>query len=628
MPGPQYVSTVVVRVDGSALSPHLAPQLEEVVVEDSRNVAGMFLLRFRDPDHSVLVDLGVRMGSTVTVSVETEELDATLITGEVTAIEGEMDADGTFAVVRGLDALHRLHRGRRSVAYLNKTSSDIVREVARSCGISLGAVAATSHVHESLSQVNTTDGELLLRLARDEGRDLAVVDGKLTFDVRTRASTAPRGSLGQPESDPLVLTGGTDLLRFRATITSAGQAEKVQVRGWDDKTARAVVVTEEPTVHNAVVTLDRREVVSGARGTTHVLTDTPHRSVSAASAVARAVASDMADGHVEFEGLVHGNPFLRAGTAITLQDIGKPFEGSYSITSTRHTYGPATGYRTLITVSGRQDRSLYGLAQSGRSTSSRIPGVVSGVVTDVKDPEVRGRVRLTFPWLDDGGGGSGPAYVSSWARVVQLGAGPGKGGTGDTPRGVLVLPEVGDEVLVAFEQGDPDSPYVIGGLFNGTTTLPQGQVRTVSESGEVDCRSVTSRLGHALELVDKHDEPGVRLVTGDGACALQLDQARTQVVVSSDGTVMITGAKGITLDAGAEGDVTISGRKVTLTAAQGATVDGGAGPVEVTSSAPVSVKSGARTSVTGPQLELKATAMAELSGGGILNVSAALVKIN
>ena len=71
-------------------------------------------------------------------------------------------------------------------------------------------------------------------------------------------------------------------------------------------------------------------------------------------------------------------------------------------------------------------------------------------------PSNQGRVELgEFPWLSDD-------YVSDWARTVQPGAGK--------DRGAMVLPEVGDEVLVAFEQGDPQRPYVLGGLFNGIDT--------------------------------------------------------------------------------------------------------------------------------------------------------------
>ena len=83
-----------------------------------------------------------------------------------------------------------------------------------------------------------------------------------------------------------------------------------------------------------------------------------------------------------------------------------------------------------------------------------------GQVSDAKDPQNSGRVRVKLPMLSDD-------YVSDWARTVYPGAGK--------DRGLVVVPEVGDEVLVAFEHGDMRRPYVLGGLFNGVDTPPSGE---------------------------------------------------------------------------------------------------------------------------------------------------------
>ncbi|GAA3074482.1 hypothetical protein GCM10020000_69340 [Streptomyces olivoverticillatus] len=77
--------------------------------------------------------------------------------------------------------------------------------------------------------------------------------------------------------------------------------------------------------------------------------------------------------------------------------------------------------------------------------------MANALVTDVNDPLKQGRVRLRFPWLDD-------KYVSDWTRTVQMG---GLGGGGIFPM------DVNDEVLVAFDRGALDHPFVIGGLYNG-----------------------------------------------------------------------------------------------------------------------------------------------------------------
>ena len=78
--------------------------------------------------------------------------------------------------------------------------------------------------------------------------------------------------------------------------------------------------------------------------------------------------------------------------------------------------------------------------------------MVNALVSNIDDPDELGRMKVTFPWLGD-------KSESHWARVAVPGAG--------NERGVLIMPEVGDEVLVAFDHGDPRLPYVIGGLYNG-----------------------------------------------------------------------------------------------------------------------------------------------------------------
>ena len=134
-----------------------------------------------------------------------------------------------------------------------------------------------------------------------------------------------------------------------------------------------------------------------------------------------------------------------------LATVGIPFEGKYTVTSVRHVFGDGKHYESWVTVSGRQWRSLYGLASGGSDTAPRLPSVANAIVTDVREKSGQGWVKLRFPWLDD-------AYVSDWTRSVQLG---GKDGGGVFPL------DVGDEVLVAFDRGALDHPFVIGGLYNG-----------------------------------------------------------------------------------------------------------------------------------------------------------------
>ena len=113
--------------------------------------------------------------------------------------------------------------------------------------------------------------------------------------------------------------------------------------------------------------------------------------------------------------------------------------------------------------------SLYDLlTPPGSDASGRILGVVVAIVTNNQDPDGLGRVRLRFPWLDDGA-------ESFWARVASPMAG--------NARGLYFLPEVDDEVLVAFQHGRPEAPVVLGGLWNGKDKPPADNADAQRSSG-------------------------------------------------------------------------------------------------------------------------------------------------
>jgi phage protein D len=452
-----HTNTFLVEIDGTALAEDVAPLLTAGYVDDSQRYPDLFELRFRDPAHLVLPKTGAKVGSAVKISVSMGDTSApqVLMTGEVTALQAEFDAGGSFTVIRGYDAAHRLFRGRRTEAYTQMTASDIAERIAQRSGIPTGEVTSTTTVYEHVSQVGTSDWTLLRGLAADAGFDITVRDGKFGFGPPEGAAGAP--AAGGPENqDPLVLALGADLVRFRAVVTSSEQVKEVEVRGWDVATKQALTATLPATTETVQLPDVDPQTLAGTFGDArYVGTEVPHRTQAEVDTAAAALAEEVAASFAELEGVCRGNPRVRAGTPVTLDGLGAPFDGKYTVTTSRHRLDPTTGYTTSFNVSGVHDRSLLGLAGGGAPMMTAPRGVVVALVTDVSDPEGLGRVKVSFPWLSDD-------FVSGWARTVQAGAGKN--------RGAMVLPEVGDEVLVVFEQGDVRRPYVLGGLWNGVDT--------------------------------------------------------------------------------------------------------------------------------------------------------------
>lgn len=597
----------LVTIDGAELPSDLAGLLASAVVDDSLRLPDLFSLRFRDPDHTVITKSSVKVGSLLKVTVLTADSQTplALIDGEVTALEVEFDSVGTFTVIRGYDAAHRLFRGRRTAAYTQVTASDIITTVTRRAGLKVGQIESTSTVFDHISQLGTTDWEFISGLAREIGYEISVESGAVNFAKPAAATTAPSPT-GASTTDPLVLEQGRDLLRFRALVTSAEQVKEVQVRGWDVASKAALKSTHAATTISAQLNGASPADMAKAFGDpTYVASDVPYRTQAEVDSVAAALAEQIAGAFAEFEGVARGNPKLRAGQAIAINNLGAPFDGKYTITTSRHRYEADTGYTTSFAVTGRQERSLYGLA-NGSGGSSGQAGVVIGQVSDANDPQHQARVKLTFPWLSDD-------YVSDWARTVQPGAGK--------DRGNLVLPEVGDEVLVAFEQNDVRRPYVLGGLYNGVDTPKAGGVGPVDGgSGKVTRRSMISRKGHRLDLLDDDGRTeGISIKSGDDKLTFVMDSVQTKITVHSDGSVTIEGKNGIVVDAGS-GKLEMKASQISMSAQSGVTVDGGAGAV--------SVQTGADLNLRGTNATLQGSAQTTVRGGAVCTVSAALVKIN
>ncbi|MGH3753836.1 MAG: VgrG-related protein [Pseudonocardiaceae bacterium] len=594
MANQSFSNTLLVEVSGAPLPPELAVLMTYAYVDDSRVLPDMFVLRFRDPGRTVLDKTGLQVGTPVRLRVQTSDSPSPelLISGEVTALSVDVDSTGTVTEVRGYDQSHRLFRGRQVAAYANMGVGEVVRKVATRAGLPVGTVDSLGSppADSEITQDNLTDWEFLQRLADATGAELAVADGKLSFRKPTKPA-AP-DTTARARQNPLVLEAGQNLMSVRATVSSAEQVKQVEVRGWDYLTKQAVTATAPAETTSAELPGVTPGALAGSFGNgTFRATDVPYRTHGDAQAAAKALAAQIAGAFAEIEGVAKGNPKLRAGSSVSLSAVGKPFEGKYTLTSTRHLFSEEAGYSTAFTVSGRQERSLYGLTHGGHQGNGRdtASGLVTAIVTDARDPRKLGRVKLTFPWLADD-------YASGWARTVQVGAGQN--------RGAMILPEVGDEVLVGFEQGDFDSPYVLGGLYNGADVPASGSYELIdANSGQINGRRLVSRTGHRLELAETPGAAnGVRLVTGDGKNSLELDSKGTKVTLHSDGTVLIEAKRGMTIDAGT-------------------------GPLELKGTS-VSIKATAAASLEGATVSVKGQASAELKAAGPVTVQGAIVKIN
>ena len=314
----------IIEIDSAPLPADVEALFTDGYVDDSQRLPDMAVLRFRDTDHIVIAKAKAKVGAKLKVSVQTGDAQSpqALFVGEITALEASFDSAGTFTVIRGYDPAHRLFRGRTTHTYTQVTADDVARKIAKRAGLDVGQIASTSTVFDHLSQAGTTDWEFLDQLARDIGYEITVRDGKFSFAPPKSAATAPSGS-APVGGDPLVLHQGTDLLRFRAVLTSAQQVSKVHVRGWDVASKKALVGTAPAATTSADLPTTTPVKLAAAFGSPeYVATEVPYRSQSEVDAAAKALADQIAGSFAEVDALARGNPKLVAGQAIAVDPLG------------------------------------------------------------------------------------------------------------------------------------------------------------------------------------------------------------------------------------------------------------------------------------------------------------------
>jgi uncharacterized protein involved in type VI secretion and phage assembly len=194
------------------------------------------------------------------------------------------------------------------------------------------------------------------------------------------------------------------------------------------------------------------------------------------------------------------------------------------------------------------------------AASERFYGVVVGVVTNNQDPDGLGRVKVKFPWLSD-------EDESQWARIAVLMAGK--------ERGTYFLPEVEDEVLVAFEHGDVRFPFVIGALWNGVDKPPAD-----NGDGKNNLRLIKSRSGHTIKLNDEDGKETIEIIDKSEKNSIVIDTAENAITITSE--------KDITLSA-PKGTIKLDAQKLEIKSSADAKIEAGAG-MDVKASATMNVK--------------------------------------
>ena len=452
MPGPQPTAGIQIAVNGAPLDNSYMEALLDVQVRDSLMVPDTAVVRVRDPAGELVDKFPMKVGAAVEIKLAAigEQALTTLFKGDVVALEPEFHEDAVIIAVRAYDKSYKLNRDRRSRTYQQMSATDMIRKVLQEAGLAAGDLKSTSVVHEYFQQSMETDWQFCWRLAAMHDFEFVVEDGRAHFRPRKLAGAVAR------------LTWGDNLLMFKPRLTGMGQARDVTVASHDPKAKQPVMgkaASPQPTT-TAPAATTRASVVGQLAGGSVTLADRVATTQGEANELAKSALARMAGSFLEADGKTSGDPRIRAGTTVKIDKVGSQFSGDYVLTSTTHTIRGGDQYTTSFAISGSLGHTVTEILNGRANGNGSAPwarDLVVGIVTNNNDPEGMGRVRVKFPALSD-------SLEGWWARVVTLNAGP--------RRGMYMLPEVDDEVVVAFEHGDPRRPLVLGAVFNGKDKPP------------------------------------------------------------------------------------------------------------------------------------------------------------
>ena len=550
----RHVALYSVEVNGAELDETVSGRVREVRILSYLRLPDMCTVSIvyqkgkegeDQPIDSHPFDIGTSLE--VKLSARDQLTTTSLFKGQIVSQEVNFGAGGVELLVRGYDRSHALIRARKVRTFQNQTTSDIVGKVLGEAGFS-AQCDSTGDPHDFMAQDNETDWDFIWRLAERVGFEFVVQDTTASFR--------------KPSADnPVELQWPETLRSFAPRVTATQQAQQVTLAAFDPKTKQAISSTASSPNQVARIGVERSTVASAFDGADiHIATE-PVTSQGEGDALAQALLDKLANGYIAAEGVSDGNPSIRAGTSVQVSGVGQKFSGLYRVAAATHILRGGATYETHFANSPAH--TLLGSVGGDRSGQSGSPHygaqIVVGLVTNNTDPDGTGRVRVQFPSL-------GPDAESAWAPIASVSAG--------NARGVMMLPVVGEEVLIGFEHGDTRRPYVLGSLFNGTDK--PGDDLTQSQDGSfalLSDQKIVATAQDAMNLTTKQSltVSADQNISETAQQSYTIESQQGDISIKADmGNVTIEGTQSVTIKCGGSSiqigpsGVTVSGPMISL----------------------------------------------------------------
>ena len=543
MTEPFYAPRFEVLLSGVTLAADLTEQVVSLTVETDLDMAGTFDLVVRNPDNVLLDSALLDIGKNVEVHLGYGADLVPAFLGEIAAVEPSFPQDGPPTIqITGYDKSFKLRRNRpEPTTYSTTTDSLIAARIALENGL-IPVVDPTPELPQDITQ-KESDFAFLKARAQNLHFDVYVEWDRLHFQF-------PR-----PQFAAHVLEWGKNLSSFTGRVSGAALAGLEVIRGYNQELAQTIYAAA------IAVDLDTNNLLERLGGTvTDLITSLVRSELRpevkdplSALKVAEALLADLLEGMYEGHGSCVGLPALAAGKYVEIRGVGQRFSGTYRLRKVTHRLD-SSGMHTDFVISQSGQTSLVGMLRDNvvelpsPKQEQKFFGVLVGEVVDNHElaatpPEAPlGRVKVRFPDMSDN-------VVTKWAPCVQPAAG--------ADSGFYALPDKGDQVLVAFRNGNFAEPYVLGSLWNAKGRPPETNL-----DGTNTRRVIKTKGGHTIAFDD----------SSQGKSLTVRDSLGSEVVLNSlTGAVTVSAQGDLTLSAKGKISISSTAGDVTLQAAGGST---------------------------------------------------------
>ena len=566
--------------------------------------------RFAISDGSLLAP-----GSKVSIAlgyVSDGPLAKQVFEGIVTRHAVNATSEGCRLRVQLSDRAIQLTRARRSAIYSQASDAEVMRKLIQGAGLRVGRIASTPITHPELVQFNVSDWDFLVSRADALGLALRVSKGSV--------SVLPL-ALGAPAR--LLNHGLDDTRELELEIDGAQQWSSLSVSGWDAATLKRSQPVRAKSGNLKIGSQSDQSLATAVKAPAatlfHGAPTAPQELQSWADARLGKLRRSLLRGTVT----VDGSASLKPLDTVDIKGVGARFNGRALVSGVTHTVN-RDGWNTHLTLGASAECFVRAPDLLEMPSAGLLPAATGLQIAIVQsldaDPKGELRVRVRLPHM-------GGAKGELWARLLTPDAG--------AKRGFVFRPEVGDEVVLGFLNDDPRQPLILGAMF-GSKNKPPQPVQAPNKKNNL--RAIVSRAGTRIVFDDA--APALRLETtasgnADGTYKNRIsinekektitieDQHKNKILLSEQG-IALSSEKDISLDA--KGEVKIKGMRAV-------TVDG-----KKTSLQAQQLEAAGKTKVSlkGAQMELTADAILALKGGAqtkvgsdaMVEIKAALVKIN